>query len=287
MLFVVGFLIVTASVVGGFILAGGHVTVLWQPVEFLMIFGGGGGAFIISNPPHIVKGVGKSLGKLIKGPKYSKAHYLELLTLLYAIFKLAKSKGDLALEQHVENPNESALFAQFPLFLGDHHAVEFTCDYLRMLTLGTSNPFEVEAIMDAELDNHHNEDAAIYGSVATLGDALPALGIVAAVLGVIHTMGSIAEPPEILGNLIAAALVGTFAGILMSYGYVSPMAQSLEKNMTAEGQYMLCIRSGIIAHMQGYAPQVSIEFARKTLGSNVRSSFAEVEEAIQNVGAVG
>ena len=286
MLFIIGFIVVVASVIGGYAGAGGHLEVLWQPLEFLIIFGGGIGAFIISNPISVVKATGKSMSLLIKGEKYKKDHYIELLTLLYSVFKLAKSKGDLALEQHVENPNDSTLFANFPKFQSDHHAVEFMCDYLRMLTLGTSNSFEVEALMDAELDIHHAEDAAISGAMATLGDSLPALGIVAAVLGIIHTMGSITEPPEILGHLIGAALVGTFSGILFSYGFVSPMAQSLEKTFESDSRYFACMRAGILAHMQGYAPQVSIEFSRKVLGSDMRPSFAELEEAVNEIGSV-
>ena len=287
MFFIVGFIIVIASVIGGYVGAGGHLEVLWQPLEFLIIFGAGIGAFLISNPVTVVKGTLKSMGMLIKGAKYNKDHYVELLTLLYSVFKLAKSKGDLALEQHVENPNESTLFASFPKFQGDHHAVEFTCDYLRMLTLGTSNAFEVEALMDAELDVHHAEDSAIAGAMATLGDSLPALGIVAAVLGIIHTMGSITEPPEILGHLIGGALVGTFSGILFSYGFVSPMAQFMGSTFESDSKYLMCIRTGILAHMQGYAPQVSIEFARKVLNSNARPTFAELEEAINEIGTVG
>ncbi|MCK5445270.1 MAG: flagellar motor stator protein MotA [Rhodospirillaceae bacterium] len=283
MLFVIGIIAVIGSVLGGFIGAGGHVSVLWQPLEFLIIFGAGFGAFIISNPMSVLKGTGKSMGVLVKGPKYKKDHYLELLTLLYSVFKLAKSKGDLALESHVDNPGESTLFANFPKFQSDHHATEFLCDYLRLLTLGTSNAFEVEAIIDAELEVHHEEDATISSAMATLGDGLPALGIVAAVLGIIHTMGSITEPPEILGHLIGGALVGTFFGILMSYGFVSPMAQSMEKAFGSDSQYFSCIRTGLLAHMQGYAPQVSIEFARKMLGSTVRPTFTELEEAVENV----
>jgi len=208
------------------------------------------------------------------------------LSCQYTLFKLAKSKGELALESHIENPHESSLFNQFPGFAHDHHALEFMCDYLRMLTLGTSNAFEVEAIMDAELEIHHEETGAISGALATLGDSLPALGIVAAVLGIIHTMGSITEPPEVLGHLIGAALVGTFSGILFSYGFVSPMALSMGAILSEEANYFTCIKGGIIAHMQGYAPQVSIEFARKTVPGHLRHTFAELEEAIENAGNV-
>jgi len=285
MLFIIGFIVVVASVIGGYVGAGGHLAVLWQPLEFVIIFGAGIGAFMISNPSIVVKGVLKNISKVIKGAKYNSDNYLELLSCMYAVFKLAKSKGDLALESHIENPGESDLFAQYPGFSADHHALEFMCDYLRLLTLGTSNAFEVADIMEAELDVHHAETGAVSGAVATLGDSLPALGIVAAVLGIIHTMGSITEPPEVLGELIGGALVGTFSGILFSYGFVSPMGQSLGFAFEEESNYMLCIKGGIIAHMQGYAPQVSIEFARKVVPGHLRPSFIALEEAIQNVGA--
>ncbi len=282
MLFIVGFLVVVGAVIGGYSVHG-DLTVLWQPIEFVIIFGGAFGAFLIANPKHVVMAVLKSLALVIKGPKYNGAAYEELLGVLFSVFKLAKTKGDLALEVHVEAPDTSPLFMNFPSFLKDHHAVEFLCDYLRVLTLGASNPHELESIMEVELDIHHAEDAAISGAVLTMGDAMPALGIVAAVLGVIVTMGSITEPPEILGGLIGAALVGTFAGILLSYGFVTPMGKSIEATFAADAFYMNCIKIGIIAHMQGYAPQISVEFARKSLASEVRPSFTEVEEMIDNL----
>jgi len=286
MLFIAGFLVVIGAVIGGYMGGGGHLEVLWQPFEFLIIFGAGIGAFLISFPMSVIKGVAGNFAKLIKGAKYSKNSYVELLTCMYSLFKLAKSKGDLALEGHIENPYESTLFNQFPSFSADHHALEFMCDYLRLLTLGTSNSHEVESIMDAELEIHHNEGHAISGALSTLGDSLPALGIVAAVLGIIHTMGSITEPPEVLGHLIGGALVGTFSGILFSYGFVSPMGLSMNAILSEEANFFVSIKSGIIAHMQGYAPQVSIEFARKTIPAHLRPTFAELEEAIENAGKI-
>ena len=282
MFFIIGLVIVVAAVLGGYSIHG-DLGVLWQPIEFVIIFGGAFGAFLISNPKRVVVGAVKAFGKVIKGPKYNREAYEELLGVLFSVFKLAKTKGDLALESHVERPEESTLFANFPTFHGDHHAVEFLCDYLRVLTLGASNPHEVEAIMEVELENHHNDDYLITTAWAVMGDAMPALGIVAAVLGVIVTMGSITEPPEILGGLIGAALVGTFFGILMSYTLVSPIAQSLEKSFASESFYLNCIKVGIIAHMQGYAPQVSVEFSRKSLAAEMRPTFAEVEEMIGNL----
>ena len=287
MFFIIGIIIVFASALGGYAGAGGHLDVLWQPLEFLIIFGCGIGAFIIANSKTVIGRTLKSFGALFKGPKYNAAAYLELLGVLYAVFRLAKTKGDLALEAHVEKPQESALFTQFPIFSGDHHAVDFVCDYLRLLTLGASTSHELEAVMDEELEVHHNETHAIVHAVQVFADSAPALGIVAAVLGIIHTMGSITEPPEVLGHLIGGALVGTFAGIFVSYGVLSPIASSLQQSFDADAHYLMCIKVGIIAHMQGYAPQVSVEFARKTLSSNVRPSFTEVEEMVQNIGDTG
>ena len=286
MFFIIGLLIVFGSVFGGYSVHG-DLAILWQPIEFVIILGAGIGAFIISNPKAVLIGSAKSFGTLIKGPTYKQDAYSELLGVLYTVFKLAKSKGDLALEAHVEKPAESPLFANFPTFQGDHHATDFLCDYLRLLTLGASNPHELETIMDQELDTHHAEKLRISSAIATFGDAVPALGIVAAVLGVIVTMSSITEPPEVLGGLIAAALVGTFSGIFFAYGVLGPMASSLEKTYDADHHYFLCMKAGLMGHMQGYAPQVSVEFARKALATEMRPSFAEVEQMIDNLPAVG
>lgn len=282
MFFIIGLVVVFGSVIGAYSVHG-SLLVLWQPLEFIIIFGAAIGAYLIGNPMPILIGTGKAFGKLMKGPKYKKSHYLELLSVLYAVFKLAKTKGDLALESHVEKPAESALFAAFPNFHKEHHAVEFLCDYLRLLTLGASNPHEVEAVMEKELEIHHAEEHAVAEALQNMSDALPALGIVAAVLGVIVTMASITEPPEILGKLIGAALVGTFSGVLASYGMVGPMARSLTNILNADAHYVACVKAAIIGHMQGYAPQVSVEFARKCLEPHLRPTFIEVEEMVQNL----
>jgi chemotaxis protein MotA len=281
MFFIIGSVVVIISVVGGYVANGGHLGVLWQPFEFIIIVGAAVGGFIISNRKPVLSGAGKAIGSLLKGEKYDKAAYLELLSLLYAVFKLSKTKGALALEQHVEKPDESTLFAQYPKFNADHHAIVFLCDYLRLLTLGTDNHHEMEALMDEEIETHHEESAAIAAAIQTIADALPALGIVAAVLGVIHTMGSITEPPEVLGHLIGGALVGTFCGILLAYGFAAPMAGAVKARFDAEAKYFICMKSGILAYMQGYAPAVAVEFARKALNSDVRPSFYEVETACE------
>jgi chemotaxis protein MotA len=224
-------------------------------------------------------------GTLFKGPRYNKAAYVELLGLQFTIFKLVQSKGVLALEQHIENPHESSLFQRFPTFSSNHHAVEFMCDYLRMVTLGTRVPHEMEALMDEELETHHQEQERLVAAVQSLADGTPALGIVAAVLGVIHTMGSISEPPEVLGHLIGGALVGTFLGVLVAYGFFGPFASGLKGIYESESKYFLSMKVGLLAHISGYAPSIAVEFARKSLMSDVRPTFAEVDEATANLPA--
>jgi chemotaxis protein MotA len=279
MLIIIGAVIVLGCVFGAFSVHG-NLLVLIQPVEFVIILGAAVGAFIIGNTKANIKQVFKGLKRAMKGPTFKKADYIELLSVLYQLFKLAKTKGMLALEQHVEKPDESTLFNQFPKFLKDHHALEFLCDYLRMMTLGTENPNEVETLMDAELETHHQELHGASHAVQTMADGMPALGIVAAVLGVIVTMGSITEPPKVLGELIGAALVGTFFGVLVSYGFLAPIAGAIQGVDSADAKYFQCMKAGLLAHMQGYPPAVSVEFARKVLLSTERPNFYEVEQAV-------
>ncbi|MGE3770502.1 MAG: flagellar motor stator protein MotA [Bdellovibrionales bacterium] len=275
----IGIVVVIVCTFGGYMAMGGHIAVLWQPFEFVIIFGSAVGAFIIANPPHVKKRVMKEIGSLSKKPKYGKAEFLELLSMMYLTFKLAKTKGMLAMEQHIENPEQSTLFSQFPTFVHDHHAVEFFCDYLRLVSLGSDKPYEIEALMDEELEVHHKEDHDVSHSLQQMADGMPALGIVAAVLGVIKTMGAITEPPEVLGHLIGGALVGTFLGVFLSYGFIGPMSTSLGARHTAQSKYMQCMKVGLIAHLHGYAPAISAEYARKALMSDVRPTFVELEEA--------
>ena len=283
MFFIIGAVVVTISVIGGYAANGGHLGVLWQPFEFIIIVGAAIGGFIIANRKPVLSGAAKAIPGLLKAEAFNKDAYLELLTLLYAIFKMAKTKGALVLEQHVEKPDESALFTKYPSFLHDHHAVTFLCDYLRLLTLGTDNHHEMETLMDEDLATHREEHHAIAGAIQNVADAMPALGIVAAVLGVIHTMGSITEPPAVLGELIGGALVGTFMGILLSYGFIAPLASAVKGRGDAEERYFLCMKAGILAYMQGYAPSVAVEFARKALNTDVRPTFYEVEAAVENM----
>jgi len=280
MFLLIGGAVVFACVLGGYVAMGGHILVLVQPFEFVIIAGAALGAFIIANPKWLLIRCVKSLGQAMKGSPYKKEHYIELLSLLYQIFKLAKSKGMLVLEPHIENPDESALFANFPHFHNNHHAVVFLCDYLRLISLGTENGYELEGLMDEEIETHHHEHSQIASAIQNVADGMPALGIVAAVLGVIKTMGSITEPPEVLGHLIGGALVGTFLGVFLSYGFIGPIASTLKTNYDAETKYYQCIKAALLAYVQGYAPAIAVEFARKALLSSVRPTFYEVEEAV-------
>ena len=282
---IIGSITVLVCVLGGYMAMGGHLEVLWQPFEAVIILGAAAGAFIIGNTGAVLKQMGGMFGTLMRGPRYSKAAYVELLGLQFTIFKLVQSKGVLALEPHIENPEQSALFSAFPTFAKNHHAVEFMCDYLRMVTLGTRVVHEIEALMDEELETHHQEQERVVTAVQSLADGTPALGIVAAVLGVIKTMGSISEPPEVLGHMIGGALVGTFLGVFVAYGFFGPMAQSLRNIYEAESKYFLSMKVGLLAHISGYAPAIAIEFARKALMSEVRPTFAEIDAATANLPA--
>jgi chemotaxis protein MotA len=282
---IVGVITVFACVFGGYAAMGGHVEVLWQPFEFVIILGAAIGAYIIANSGAVLKQTTSMFGTLFKGPKYNKAAYVELLGMQFSLYKLVQSKGILALEQHIENPHESALFNKFPTFANNHHAVEFVCDYLRMVTLGSNNVHEMEALMDEELETHHQEQERLVAAMQSLADGTPALGIVAAVLGVIKTMGAISEPPEVLGHLIGGALVGTFFGVFVAYGFFAPFAQSMRNTYESESKYFLSLKVGLLAHISGQVPVMAIEFARKALMSEDRPTFAEIDEATANLTA--
>lgn len=283
---IIGIVVIFGCVLGGYIAMGGHIEVLLQPFEALIILGAAFGAYIIGNTGPVLRQTGSIFGILFRGPRYNKEAYVELLGLQYTLFKLVQAKGVLALEQHIENPEQSAIFERFPTFMKNHHAVVFMCDYLRMVTLGTNVVHEMESLMDEELETHHQENERLVGAVQALADGTPALGIVAAVLGVIKTMGAISEPPEVLGHMIGGALVGTFLGVFVAYGFFGPMAQSLRNIFEAESKYFLSMKVGLLAHMSGYAPSIAIEFARKALMSEVRPTFAEIDEATANLPAL-
>ena len=281
MLLIIGAIIVTICTLGGYAAMGGHIGVLWQPFEAVIICGAALGGYIIANPKGVLLRTGKAVSLAITGKRYSKEAYLELLSLLYQLFKIAKTKGMLTLEQHIEKPYDSSIFQQFPGVLKNRVAITFICDYLRLMSLGSEDPHTLEDLMDEEIETHLHETQEVAKAVQVVADGMPALGIVAAVLGVIKTMGSITEPPEVLGRLIGGALVGTFLGVWLSYGFIAPLAASLKSMTESEIKYFQCIKAGMLAHLHGYAPAVSIEFARKTLFSEVRPDFYEVEETTQ------
>ena len=283
MLPIIGAAVIIVCAIGAFALEGGRFDILIQPLEFVIIAGVAVGSYIIANRGHVLGRTIASMMSIFRGRRYNKDSYLELLSLLYTAFKLAKTKGMLALEQHVENPQESNLFQRFPAFMNDQSSLVFLCDYLRLLTLGTDNPHEVEALMDEEIETNHQEALLIPGALQVVADALPAIGIVAAVLGVIITMGFIDQPAPVIGTHIGAALTGTLMGVLFSYGFVGPMASSIRQDVEAEMKYLQCMKAGILAHMQGYAPAVSVEFARKALMSDVRPTFYEVEATVSSL----
>ena len=276
---IIGYLVSLVCVFGVFIMHGGNIGVVLKalPFEMATIGGAAFGAFIINNQPKVLKATMKAMGTLLKGSKYTKARYLELMAMLYEILQKARKEGLMAIEGDVEAPHESELFKKFPTVGSDHHVVEFTTDYLRMMVSGNLNAHEIEALMDSEIDTHHQEAHAPVAALARLAGALPAFGIVAAVLGVVNTMGSVGQPPSVLGGMIGSALVGTFLGILLAYGVVGPLGGLVEQKTEDAAKELQCIKSTLLASMQGYNPATAIEFGRKVLFSDVRPSFTELE----------
>jgi len=281
MLVIIGYLIVAGSVFGGFALAGGHMAALLQPVELLMIGGAAAGAFFVGNTSKVIKATLKALPTVFKGSKHTKALYIDLLSLLFEILAKVRKEGLMSIESDVDAPDQSALFTKYPTIISDHHVVEFMTDYLRLMVGGNLNAMEIENLMDIEIETHHHEGAVPAQVVAKMGDAMPAFGIVAAVMGVVHTMESVGLPPAELGILIAHALVGTFLGILLAYGFVGPLATTLEHKLNESAKMYECIKVTLLASLNGYAPQVAIEFGRKVLYSTERPTFLELEEEVK------
>jgi len=281
MKFIIGVVVVLASVGGGFILSHGHLAALWQPFELLIIGGAAFGAFVISNPGKVIKGSFGSIGQLLKGSKHTKKSYMELLALMYDLFTKARKEGMMALEADIDEPENSPVFQKYPAILKNHHALEFIADYLRLMVSGNMNPFELENLMDVELETHHHEAAKVPAAITAVSDALPGFGIVAAVLGIVITMASIGGPVEELGHHVAAALVGTFLGILLAYGFVGPMATSLSNMNEDDSKVFECIKVCLMATLNGYAPQIAVEFGRKSLESHNRPGFQELEDFVK------
>lgn len=280
--FLIGFVVVIGCVLGGFVISGGHVLALWHPSELLVIGGAALGAFIISNPMKVIKKVGKDFGLLFKGSKYNKQLYLDALSLMYDLLNKARKDGMVALEADVDEPENSAIFQKYPAVTGNHHALDFICDYLRLMVSAKLNSFEIEAIMDVELDTHHEEGHAPSAAVTRIADGLPGFGIVAAVLGIVITMASLSDGAEVIGHKVATALVGTFLGILLAYGLVGPIANFLEFAARDESQFVKVLKTTLMASIQGYPPQIAIEFGRKAIFSTERPGFRELDEHIKN-----
>lgn len=278
---IVGYGVILISVFGGFLMAGGHLVSLFQPVELLIIAGSGAGAFFVANSVKTVRATLRALPTVLKGSRYTKALYMELMALLYDILTKVRKEGLMSVEQDIDNADSSPLFAKFPAIVADHHLIEFITDYLRLMISGNLNPIEIENLMDNEIDTHHQEGEIPIHAIAKLGDAFPAFGIVAAVMGVVHTMQSVGLPPAELGKLIAAALVGTFLGILLSYGFVSPIAYSLEQKLAESSKVLQCVKVTLLASLNGYAPALAVEFGRKVLYSTERPTFLELEQHVR------
>ena len=282
MLVLVGYVIVIGSVLGGFAMAGGHLGSIYQPTEVVIIVGAALGAFIVGNPMKTVKATFAALPTCFKGSRYDKAMAMELMSLLYDILGKVRKEGLMSIERDVEAPKESAIFAQYPKVLGDHHLLEFLTDYLRLMVSGNLNPLEIETLMDNEIDTHHHEAEVPAHAIQKVADGLPAFGIVAAVMGVVHTMGSVGLPPSELGLLIGHALVGTFLGILMAYGFVGPLPGLLEQKVAESTKQLQCVKVTLLASLNGYAPALAVEFGRKILYSTERPSFSELEEHVKS-----
>ncbi len=284
---IIGIVLLFGLVFGSYIMSGGNMGVIIEaaPHELMAILGAGVASFLISNSMTVIKATGGGLGAAFKGPKWKSSDYNDLLALLFTLTKTMKSKGVVALESHIEKPGESPIFSKYPKILKDHFAVDFICDTLRMMTMNLEDPHQVEDCMERQLEKHHHEALCAPHAVQSLADALPALGIVAAVLGVIKTMGAITQPPEVLGEMIGGALVGTFLGVFMAYGLVAPLATRMGAVIEEDSSFYKIIRSVLIAHLHGNAAQISVEIGRGSIPSTAQPSFAELEEALNSVTA--
>jgi len=281
MLPIIGSIVVIISVLGGFVLSKGHVGALWQPYELMIIGGAALGGFLIANSMKTVKAVFGGLLGILKGPHYKKADYIEILALLYELLNTARRDGLMGLESHVEDPEKSTLFSKYPSVQKDHHLLEFITDCLRMMISGGMSPNELEPLLEKEMETHHHEAEEPAHALSKVADSMPGFGIVAAVLGIVITMGSIGGDIAEVGHHVAAALVGTFLGILLAYGFIGPMANAMEGIAKEDSKAYECVKSALIASLQGYNPNIAVEFARKSLASHVRPTFADLEAQLK------
>lgn len=281
MLVIIGYIVVCVGVFGGYAANGGHLAVLFQPLELVMIGGGAFGAFFVGNNGKSIKATMKALPTLLQGSRFTKDLYMELMSLLFEVLSKVRKEGLMSIEGDIDKPEDSPLFSKYPGVLADHHIVEFMTDYLRLMVSGNMDAFQIENLMDNEIETHHHEGAVPGHCIAALGDGLPAFGIVAAVMGVVHTMESVGIPPAELGILIAHALVGTFLGILLAYGFVGPLASLLGQKLEESTKMFQCVKVTLLASLNGYAPALAVEFGRKVLYSTERPTFGELEEHIK------
>ncbi|MGN6740578.1 flagellar motor stator protein MotA [Dyella sp.] len=282
MMAIIGTLVVLVCVTGGYLLSHGHLLALWQPYELLIIGGGALGAFLIANPAAIVKKSFMGALGLVKGPTYKQQDYVDLLSLLYDIFSVARKEGLLGLEQHIEDPQASPIFSAYPRLVREHHLIEFLTDCLRLMVSGSMNAHELEPLLDFELETHHREAEAPAMAVAKAADALPGFGIVAAVLGIVTTMSQLTGDTSQIGEHIAGALVGTFLGILLCYGFIGPLGSAMENRVQEDSRAFECVKVALIANLRGYNPKVAVEFARKSLSAQARPSFSDFEAHLKD-----
>ena len=276
---IVGILLVFACVIGGFLMEKGKLGVLVQPAELVTIGGAAIGTVLAANPMYILKKLVGGLMSVIKGSPFSKQRYVDTLKMLFDLFAKSRKEGAIAIESDVEDPEKSPIFSRYPAFLGDHHARDFVCDTMRMAITGGVNPFDVDQMMELDMDSHHHSESQPNQALTSVADALPGLGIVAAVLGVVVTMGSLGGPPEEIGHKVAAALVGTFLGILLCYGVFGPLASNMSKTVDEEHSFYSVLRVVMLAFIKGTSPIMAVEIGRRAIPGHARPSFAEVEKA--------
>jgi chemotaxis protein MotA len=281
---IIGILIVIAAIMGGYLMEHGNVTVLLQPAELLIIGGAALGTVLIANPLHILKKIAAGVAGAFGGSKFSKQRYIDSLKMMYELFNKARKEGLMGLESDVEEPSKSVVFSKHPKFLKDHHIRDFVCDTLRMAVTG-AEPFDLDQLLDLDMEVHHLDAGQPIAALSSMADSLPGLGIVAAVLGVVITMGALGGPPEEIGRKVAAALVGTFLGILLCYGFVGPIAANMAKSVEEERAYLYVLRVVMITFLKGTAPIMAVEAARRAIPGHVRPSFQEVEKACRGGGS--
>lgn len=279
---IIGIVLVFCAVIGGFLMEKGHIAVLLQPAELLIIAGAASGTLLVANPVHILKDIAAGLVGVIKGSRFGKQRYLDTLKMMYQFLNKVRKEGLLAVEADVEKPAESAIFKNYPEFLGDHESVNFLCDTLRTAVTGGVEPFDMDQMMELDMEVHHHAAMQPIDALSTVADALPGLGIVAAVLGVVITMGALGGPPEEIGEKVAAALVGTFLGILLCYGVVGPLSANMRKAVDDQNEYLHVLRVLLLSFLKGSAPMIAIEMGRRAIPAHVRPSFDEMEKNCKN-----